>query len=152
MQELNSWSGVCKELVSKLYQLTLKLEPLEERGREYGYTSMSGSKYKEGFKDNLDLYEHTIEVANKLYTEEATPEEKIDEIIREVRTLVRNDLSAKITATFLNSCLRVAGLSTKFLFFVEEVEEIKFEDKYSEENNAIVANWMNGILDKVLAK
>lgn len=149
--EAKTWNSICTNLIEKLYQLNLKVgsNPSILDGREYGYKSMSTIKYAEGFGDKTHLYEHTIEFANELYgnADEAN-EEKLKEIIKETRTLVRNELSAKVVATFLNTCLKLTNISPKFYFTPEEIDTLEFDDKYDEENNYKVAEWMIAIVDK----
>ena len=53
-----------------------------------------------------------------------------------------------VITTFLNNCLRISDISNKFQFSTKELSLIKFDDKYSEDNNSIVLNWMNNIIDK----
>ena len=150
--EQETLSEISKQIVDKLYQLTLKLSTLEDQGREYGYPSMSGGKYKECFEDNYDLYESSIDLANDLYNSEEAPEDKMVAIIKEVRTLVRNKVNPKAVATFLNTCLRITSISNKFLFYVDEVEAIKLDESDATEENLDVALWMNGILDRMFTK
>lgn len=149
--EAKTWNSICTNLVEKLYQLNLKVgsNPSIMDGREFGYNSMSTIKYAEGFGDKTNLYEHTIEFANELYGNgELSPEEKIKEIIKEIRTLVRNELSNKVVATFLNTCLKLTNISPKFYFTPGEIGNLEFDDKYDEENNYKVAEWMVAIVEK----
>lgn len=149
--EAKTWNSICTNLVEKFYQLNLKVgsNPKILDGRDYGYKSMSTIKYAEGFEDKTNLYEHTIEFANELYANgDVAPEEKLKEIIKETRTLVRNDLSTKVVATFLNTCLKLTNISPKFYFTPDEIDALEFDDKYDEENNYKVAEWMVAIVEK----
>ena len=148
--EQQTLSELSKQIVDKLYQLTLKMHTLEDQTGEYGYPSMSGGKYKECFEDNYDLYESTIELANELYSSEAAPEDKMISIIKEVRTLARNKVNPKAIATFLNTCLRITSISNKFLFFVDEIETLDLKETDNEEESLDVAIWMNDILNKMI--
>ena len=119
MMEAMTWTSVCTNLVEKLYQLNLKVgsNPKMMDNREFGYPSMSTIKYAEGFKNKENLYEHSIEFANELYNNgDLSPEDKLRDIIKETRTLVRNELSNKVVATFLNTCLKLTNISPKFYF------------------------------------
>ena len=145
-----TWMSICTDLVEKFYQLNLKIgsNPTVLDDREYGYKSMSTIKYAEGFKGKENLYEHTIEFANELYNNgDVAPEEKLKDIIKETRTLVRNELSNKVVATFLNSCLKISNISPKFYFTPDEIEGIKFDDKYDDENTFKVVEWMSNIVE-----
>ena len=149
--EAKTWNSICTNLVEKFYQLNLKVgsNPKILDGRDYGYKSMSTIKYAEGFEDKTNLYEHTIEFANELYANgDVAPEEKLKEIIKETRTLVRNDLSTKVVATFLNTCLKLTNISPKLYFTPDEIDALEFDDKYDEENNYKVAEWMVAIVEK----
>ena len=148
--EAMTWTSVCTNLVEKLYQLNLKVgsNPKMMDSREFGYPSMSTIKYAEGFKDKENLYEHSIEFANELYNNgDVAPEDKLRDIIKETRTLVRNELSNKVVATFLNTCLKLTNISPKFYFSPNEIEGIKFDEKYDDENNFKVAEWMLNIVE-----
>jgi len=149
--EAMTWTSVCANLVEKLYQINLKVgsDPSVMKNREFGYPSMSTIKYAEGFNGKENLYEHTIEFANELYNNgEEAPEDKLKDIIKETRTLVRNELSNKVVATFLNTCLKLSNISPKFYFTPDEIEGIKFDEKYDDENNFRVAEWMSSIVER----
>ena len=148
--EAITWNSICTNLVEKFYQLNLKVgaNPKILDNRDFGYKSMSSLKYAEGFEDKTNLYEHTIEFANELYSNaDETPENKLKEIIKETRTLVRNELSNKVVATFLNTCLMITNISPKFYFTPTEIDELEFDEKYDEENNYKVAEWMSAIVE-----
>lgn len=148
--EAMTWNSICTNLIEKFYQLNLKIgsNPKILDNRDFGYKSMSSLKYAEGFEDKTNLYEHTIEFANDLFNNaDETPENKLKEIIKETRTLVRNELSTKVVATFLNTCLKITNISPKFYFTPEEISTLEFDDKYDEDNNYKVAEWMSAIVE-----
>ena len=104
---------------------------------------------------NPDDPQHVVDkgmTAKKLADVLEAPEDKMVAIIKEVRTLVRNQVNPKAVATFLNTCLRITSISNKFLFYVDEVEEIKLDESDATEENLDVALWMNGILDRMFTK